>query len=89
MSCANEGRKFGSLEINRQEEQSNKLEFNEGMIAEWSCLDFLNLRLPTFPNNPCNQRIHFFGDVKATILETYCTHHLHWVHPTPRFCQSN
>lgn len=43
-----------------------------------------NLRLPTFPYYPTNQRINFLGDVQAPILETYCPNNLHRVHPTPR-----
>jgi hypothetical protein len=87
VSCANDGRKFGSLGINRQEEKPIKLDlFSKGVIINGVCYCsyFFYLRLPTLPNYASNHGIHFLGDVKATILETYCTHHLHWIHSIPR-----
>lgn len=94
VSCANDGRKLGSLGSNdRNDSQLNRntwctiilflFSFDFSLLV--SCSD---LRLPAFPHYPCNQGINFLRDFKAAILKTNCTHYLHGIHATPRQSQS-
>lgn len=47
-----------------------------------------NSRLPAFPDNVCNSRIHVLWYVKTAMLKSNCTNYLHGVHSSPWLLQS-
>lgn len=45
-------------------------------------------RLPAFPDNVCNSRIHVLWYVKTSVLKSHSTNNLHRVHSSPWLLQS-
>ena len=84
VSCVKEGRKFGSLQCYKIVGWSIEFDIWKKMIYNiyFFCSNFLNLRLPTFPNYAWNNKMNFLGNVNVTILEAYSPNNLHWVHST-------